>query len=189
MPNWCYNSVEVTHDDPAMVQKFIDATREGAGFINTFVPVPADLQIVSGFVGEDKQAEHEAKQKENIAKHGYKDWYDFCVNEWGTKWDVDCAEAFSKDGAIHTSFDSAWSPPIAFYEKLADLGYTVKAYYFEPGMNFAGIWEDGFDDFYELSEFADADEVEANIPVELNEMFDIVQQMRDWEEENEEDEE
>ena len=181
MPNWCSNTLVLKHEEPAMIDRAVKAFKEGR-LLDEFVPVPKDLQIVSGSVGDpDEQKLLEAQQKQNVERHGYKDWYDFCCNEWGTKWDVDCAEAFSKDGAIHTSFDSAWAPPIAFYEKLADLGYTVKAYYFEPGMNFAGIWEDGDDDYYDLSGM-DSGDVQQQLPPELDDAFSISESMAEWEE-------
>ena len=66
---------------------------------------------------------------------------------------------------MSVSFDTAWSPPLGLYERLKVLGYTVKAYYFEPGMQFAGEWTDGEDVYWEgdRSEFSD----------EILEMFDV----------------
>jgi hypothetical protein len=112
-------------------------------FLNEFIPVPKDLQIVAGRVGDgDEQRELERKTAENVEKYGYGNWYDYCVGEWGTKWDTGEAgnTDISPDGKIlHTGFDTAWAPPCAAYEKLLDLGFRVKAYYYEPGMGFAGI--------------------------------------------------
>ena len=69
-----------------------------------------------------------------------------------------------------------------------DQGFSVRAYYHEPGMCFAGIWEDGCDDFYELNEM-DSTEVADNIPSVLDEMFCISEDMAMWEEENKEEDE
>ena len=62
-------------------------------------------------------------------------------------------------------FDTAWSPPLGLYERLKVLGYTVKAYYFEPGMCFAGEWIDGEDTYYEndMDSFSDM----------VHELFDV----------------
>jgi hypothetical protein len=49
-------------------------------------------------------------------------------------------------------------------------------------MNFAGIWEDGIDDFYELESGSEA--VREQIPEILDEMFCISENMEQWEEEN-----
>ena len=43
----------------------------------------------------------------------------------------------------------AWSPPLGFYERLVVLGFDVQASYFEPGMSFAGTWDNGIEDYYE----------------------------------------
>lgn len=193
MPNWCNNYVELQHEDPAMITRAAAALERGE-FLQEFIPVPTDLQITAGNVGEkgsDEQVSHEAQIESNMAKHGYADWFSFCTNEWGTKWDVGgdgfgstIDETGTKLGA---SFDSAWSPPIVAYEKLEELGFTVKAYYYEPGMCFTGKYEDGSDDYYEYSNMS-SEEVEGSIPEELNEFFNISADMAEWEEENEEDE-
>jgi hypothetical protein len=88
-----------------------------------------------------------------------------------------------EDGRISTSFDSAWAPPIAAYEKLVELGFEVRAYYYEGGMCFAGIWEDGYDDYYDLSNM-DSNEVKETLPEALDEMFCISEYMAEWEAEN-----
>ena len=51
-------------------------------------------------------------------------------------------------------------------------------------MGFAGIYEDGIDDYYELQ--GNADEIENTIPEALDEMFCITENIRQWEEENQE---
>ena len=194
MPNWCNNVLELAHEDPAMIERARVAFNDGK-LCNEFVPVPEPLNIVAGRVGADgdpKQIELEAQEKLNLEKYGYDTWYDFCVNEWGTKWDVGgdgMIADVSPDGRLTMSFDSAWSPPCNFYEKMVDLGFEVRAYYYESGMCFAGIWEDGIDDFYDLSDCSNADEAEDTLPSILDEMFCISENMREYEEENAEEEE
>jgi hypothetical protein len=186
MPNWCNNTLELAHEDPAMLERARVAFNDGK-LCNEFVPVPESLQIVAGRVGDDNNAEQKKLEEDtarNIAVHGYGNWYDFCVSEWGTKWDVggDGQTAELENGQLVMSFDSAWSPPIGFYEKLLDLGFSVRAYYYEGGMNFAGIWDNGDDDFYELESGSEA--VREQIPEVLDEMFCISESMEMWEEEN-----
>jgi len=187
MPNWCNNTLELAHEDPAMLERARVAFNEGK-LCNEFVPVPQSLQITAGFLGDgEEQRKLEEATAQNLVDHGYGNWYDYCVNEWGTKWDVGgdgmTAEP-TEDGRLVMSFDSAWSPPCCFYEKMVDLGFSVRAYYYEGGMNFAGIWEDGVDDFYELEGSAEA--VREQIPEALDEMFCISENMEMWEEENQE---
>jgi hypothetical protein len=187
MPNWCNNVVELAHEDPAMLERARDALNRGE-FLQEFIPVPEDLKIVAGSVSDpDAQKKLEEDTARNIATHGYGNWYDYCVNEWGTKWDVggDGMTCEIENGRISTSFDSAWSPPIQAYEKLVDLGFSVRAYYYEGGMCFAGVWEDGDDDYYDLSGM-DSAAVEEQLPKVLDEMFCISEYMAEWEEENQE---
>jgi len=193
MPNWCNNVVELAHEDPAMLERAKAALNRGE-FLQEFIPVPDDLRIVAGRVGADedqKQKDLVAQEEVNVAKHGYRNWYDFCVGEWGTKWDVggDGMTCEIENGRISTSFDSAWAPPIRAYEKLMmDLGFEVRAYYYEGGMCFAGVWEDGNDDYYDLSGM-DSEAVKEELPQVLDEMFCISESMAEWEEETKEEEE
>ncbi len=190
MPNWCNNSVTISHADSTKLEALAAAVREGK-FCNHVIPVPEDLQIVAGRVGADDnpdQIELERREQENLKKYGVKHWYDFCVNRWGTKWDVDAYEGENvkvKDGVLEFGFDSAWSPPIGIYEALVEDGFSVRAYYYESGMCFAGRWEDGDDDFYELGGM-NSDQVKSELPEDLDEMMGISESMAEWEEENEE---
>jgi hypothetical protein len=157
-------------------------------FLEEFIPVPESLHIVSGRVGSDEEPEQkelERKSAENLEVHGYANWYDYCVNEWGTKWDVggDGIEPSVDGKTLTASFDSAWSPPTAAYEKLLDLGFEVRAYYYEPGMAFAGIWDNGNDDYYEYGGMT-SQQVAEEFPEALDEMFCISESMAEWEEEN-----
>jgi hypothetical protein len=178
------------HDFPEMLVRAKDALDRGE-FLNEFIPVPKDLQIVAGRVGDgDEQRELERKTAENVEKYGYGNWYDYCVGEWGTKWDTGEAgnTDISPDGKIlHTGFDTAWAPPIAAYEKLEALGFRVKAYYYEPGMGFAGIWEDGIDDCY--SDWGDSQGAKDTLPQDLDDCFGISESQAEWEAENQDEEE
>ena len=187
MPNWCNNNLTLEHEDPAMIQRAYDALERGE-FLNEFIPVPEDLKITAGYLGDgDAQKELEAQTKRNVEKYGYGNWYDYCVGEWGTKWDVggDGQSDIHPDGKmLHTSFDSAWSPPLNAYEKLEQLGFKVNAMFYESGMAFAGSYEDGNCEDFSL-EGMSADEVEQNYP-ELDEAFCISESIREYEAENEE---
>ena len=189
MPNWCNNSVEIYHDDPVMIERVRKAFNDG-GLLNEFIPVPADLQIVAGSVPEAERADHELKEEFNRIAYGYTNWYDFCVNEWGTKWDIgsDGNPAQDIPGGLMLGFESAWSPPVGAYEKLIEMGFRIRAMYFEPGMAYAGVWEDGIDDFYEYGGL-DSAGIAETLPVELDEAFGISESAAEWEAENTEDEE
>ena len=189
MPNWCNNNLTLQHEDPAMIKRAAEALERGE-FLAEFIPVPADLQIVAGSVGDPvEQAELERKTAENVEKYGYGNWYDYQVNEWGTKWDVgaDSNTDVHPDGKmLHTYFDSAWSPPVRAYEKLTELGFTVGAMYYEPGMAYCGTWDsETGDDEYNL-EGMSSQQVIDEIPVELDEAFGISECIAEYEAEEEE---
>ena len=189
MPNWCSNIMTLTHDDPTMITRAKEAFIKSE-FLNEFIPVPQDLQIVAGQLGDEaEQKELELKEELNRITHGYTTWYDFCVNEWGTKWDVggDSIDEISAT-SITVSFDSAWSPPIAAYEKLVGLGFEVEAMYYEPGMAFAGTYtsEEG-DEYYEYGSMT-ADEITDELPTELDEAFGISEYVAECEDEEDDDE-
>jgi hypothetical protein len=187
MPNWCNNSVELYHADPAMIERARTAFNDGR-LLDEFIPVPKDLHIVAGRVGDDndpKQIELKEAEIRNLATYGYVTWYDFCVNEWGTKWDIGADGNPAQDipGGLMLGFDSAWAPPVGAYEKLTEMGFSIRAMYYEPGMAFAGIWEDGNDDYYDYGGL-DSAGIAEELPVELDEAFGISESAAEWEEEN-----
>lgn len=190
MPNYCNNYIELAHEDPAMINRACAAMARDE-FLNEFIPVPEDLKIVSGRVGADDDENQRAlvaQQESNLAKHGYKDWYDWCVNEWGTKWDTGTQGYEVKpesDGRMCIGFDTAWSPPIQAMEKLCDLGFSVRLMYYEPGMGFCGIWEDRDDDYYDISGMS-SQQVIDDVPEELDECFGISECIANYEEDESE---
>ena len=173
MPNWCSNNLILTHEDPAMIERARDALERGE-FLSEFCPIPRELgdAIANGDVNP-----------ELVEKYGYSNWYDYCVNEWGTKWDVgeQGATDVHDDGTmLHTFFDSAWSPPVVAYDKLVDMGFGVEAMYYEGGMGYAGIYGENGDEEINL-EGMRADDIEREYP-DLDECFGISECMREYEE-------
>ena len=193
MPNWCNNYLVLEHEDPAMIERAKKAFADGR-LLDEFCPVPSSLHVVAGRVGDDadpKQIELEAQEAANIATHGYANWYDYCVNEWGTKWDVGGeGDQASQDSPtdLRMNFDSAWAPPIAAMEKFQDLGFKVKLVYWESGMCFCGLYDENGDDYLDYSDMT-ADELDKAINDEVDECMCIVENLRMWEEDNAEDEE
>jgi hypothetical protein len=192
MPNWCNNYLELEHEDPAMIERAKTAFAD-AKLLAEFCPVPESLHIVAGRVGDDNdeaQKKLEEDTARNIATHGYANWYDYCVNEWGTKWDVggegDQATVTGPN-SISMGFDSAWAPPIAAMEKFMDLGFKVKLIYWESGMCFCGLFDENGDDYYEYSDMTAAELAEVINP-EIDECMCIVENLEMWEEENKEEE-
>ncbi len=161
MPNWCANQVEFTNEDAAEVRKLAEAFNAGKLF-ETFVPLPNN------------------------------EWdYNWCIENWGTKWEAggegfDPVDVNDIGNSITLTFDTAWSPPIAFYAEMEDMGWTINAMYYEPGMAFCGIYSDFEDMGFEIK--GDSAWVRENIPQELDQAFSISDSMSDWENENIQDE-
>ena len=192
MPNWCSNHITVRGTDPVAIKRLADAFDAGE-FCGTVVPMPEELNITSGFLGNGaEQAELEAKSKANLEKYGYANWYDFNVANWGTKWEIggngDVAEIEDDGLSFSAPFESAWSPPTAVCEALVEQGFEVTLYYYEPGMGFVGKWENGCDEYYEYSG-ENSKTIRAAIGDELDDMFGISESMAEYEAEQEDDEE
>jgi hypothetical protein len=126
-------------------------------FLRDFIPIPQELEIVAGRVGGDDNPEQVllvSQQEANQKKYGYQDWFTYCVNEWGTKWDIGYDEGEDNkpydesETQFTVRYNSAWSPPEAACFKLVAMGFDVTNYYYEPGMGFCGVFKDGADTTY-----------------------------------------
>lgn len=163
MPNWCNNYATLTGPKEQIDELIVEIKKSDDRdtpyeILNKLRPRPAD-------------------QEEN--------WYDWNVNHWGTKWDISLAGyEIVNETTVTLSFDSAWSPPLELYEYLVEQGWEVDAYYDEPGMAYCGRFWEGVDMQYEYANMSAA-EAEEYIPSEIDEMFNIVEYRREWEEENE----
>jgi hypothetical protein len=187
MPNWCNNVATLRHDDPAMIGRVCAAFRAGE-LLQEFIPCPQVLRDTQSVYYPDsmpeKQAEQAAIEAENIKNHGYANWYDWQIANWGTKWDIggDTEITDFSDNHAVLAFDSAWAPPRGAYWALEEQGFEIEAFYYEPGMAFCGSWINGIEAEYQIPDTAqEADQV---IPEEIDEVFDIVNSMATWEEDD-----
>lgn len=60
---------------------------------------------------------------ENIKKYNFPQWYDWCIENWGTKWNVeeDVDIAYDKNiDEYDISFQTAWSVPTGIVERYSD---------------------------------------------------------------------
>lgn len=171
MPNWCLNDAVIRHNDLAMLEKARDGfnrknneTRNDAiGMLSALIPCPEPLyETRAGSYGRHDEISNyrsdllELQEDLNLKYFGHKNWYDWCIAEWGTKWDIGlpegCEEVEIEHESITISFESAWSPPIRAYEKLEAMGFVIAASYYEPGCCFCGEYKNGVDDTYDIRE-------------------------------------
>lgn len=166
MPNWCANSLKLVAKTADSEQKLAQIVQElarakqageDAEFFALIKPIPEALKITAGFLGAgtpEQTALLEA-EKRNLDAYGYKNWYDFCVTEWGTKWDARTEnDSFQIEGnQVTIFFDTAWSPPMGIYYALEDMGFKVEATYVEQGMGYIGYYTDGVDTCEKMEQF------------------------------------
>jgi len=152
MPNWCNNTITI--QGPTDTLKPLWDETQKTGLLQAMKPMPKELENTTS------PAPQEGEPQPLV--DGFDNWYDWRVANWGTKWDVDTEGLEYTDNGDGTAvisgyFESAWSPPIDAYQTFCDDmdNCSLDAYYDEGGMDFAGHWYDGVDDFCDnVSEYA-----------------------------------
>ena len=171
MPNWCSNTLIVEGDLNELVdfkskvlvpsettKGDLDFTMEGLH------PTPKELLEMTSPVmwrgelhDEEGQKEFENHVKELEKKYGYTDWYNWRVDNWGTKWDAGDSYVDERDGeSLCINYTTAWGPNSMFvhYASKQFPNLHFKLSYEEPGMGFCGCYEvkNGGEDFDDLME-------------------------------------
>ena len=187
MPNYCSNYISVRGKNSAefLVKRLADAFDAGE-LCQAVIPVPEILRDTTS----PTQPGDEAAAEQRQAETGFSNWYDFCVNRWGTKWDISSQAECERDEdglGFNGTFDTAWAPPMGVVEQMVELGLEVTLYYNEPGMSFVGKFEDGNDFCYDYGGL-NSETVRGYIGDELDDFFGISEQMAEYEAENEEEE-
>ena len=88
--------------------------------------VKSKFKKVYGFYKSDEFKDYETALKGyfNYKRYGYKDWYDWSIANWGTKWNGCNFQAYKLNGNREViSFETAWSCPV---EYLIELSKVVK---------------------------------------------------------------
>ena len=187
MPNWCDNQITITGDKSVIdkIEKIVTEEKDDQGLLDFMYPMPKEL--------DDTTADG-SKDKEMLAKHGHSDWYSWSTDNWSTKWEI--CEFYGvdrHDDTISFAFSSAWAPPTGAYTHFItsmaekNLDVSLKAYYYEGGCDFAGVWDNGDDECISPSDYKSDDEYwESGLGYDLNEMFNFLESMAEYEAEQEE---
>jgi hypothetical protein len=139
MPNWCHNTLTVSGDE-GEVDRFIKEN-QGRASQNEFlsfaksVPEPTYQEYDDG--------------SQRLTKEGLLTWYDWRVENWGTKWEPSIegpaeekiVESVKGKTKIATySFDTAWGPGDVWFEKITSKYKSLKLCltYGEVGSGFGG---------------------------------------------------
>ena len=145
MPNWCYNHLDVS-GDKKQLQEFVEKSLtkyddgEDRFIFNGTHHMAEELDITKGTQTQDEKEQAIL----NLANHGYTDWYEWRLGEWGTKWDAsNPVIQHDEEDLFSISFATAWSPPLEWIEnilhKFPDLSFELE--YDEEGMGFGGKLE------------------------------------------------
>jgi hypothetical protein len=114
MPNWCDNHITIT-GDPVRISNLWSSMKneKGETCLMGACPVPE---------------EHE------------ENWYEWCVENWGTKWPMDISTVDKDDTEIAVSGVTAWAPPLELLMFISN-NWEVQCEirFSEPGMDFAGV--------------------------------------------------
>lgn len=110
MPNWCYNILTI--HNYSSIQNKIDPYLFNENYELTF-------KNLVPYLGE---------------------WnYDWCIQNWGTKWDADFLNLELGDDFACIRFQTAWSPPVTWFNTLLEKTEAdLTLYYEEEGEDFAG---------------------------------------------------
>mgnify|MGYP001333030093 CR=1 FL=1 len=197
MPNYCNNHITITGPKKVIerLNKSIQNNgKQEGGFLDALVPMPHEI----------KHTQADGTDRPNLyMKYGHNDWYGWANNNWGTKWNVYANDFYPENPKVELTaddenfeaklefgFDTAWAPPIGAYENyLAEnQDVTIKATYFEGGMDFMGIWEDYDDNEYTISDVTDEQLTTEPDLMLLEDMYNILESREMYREELKEEE-
>jgi hypothetical protein len=131
MPNWCYNRLSISGNKTEL--KLFRELAKGGG---------TELSLAKLYPEPDYSKIKVKPTFPSITKEVRKgeEWWDWRVQNWGTKWDIEAVLDSADESYLEYSFDSAWSPPIQWLQKIVKdfpkLLFTLK--YEEEGMGFMG---------------------------------------------------
>ena len=191
MPNWCNNNITITGPNKIIdkIDKIVAEEGSEGNLLQYFYPMPKELNDTTADGSKDKAM---------IKKHGYSSWYDWRVDNWSTKWDVNEFYSIRRielgidESEISFGFDSAWAPPIGAYENFLNenSNVSIKATYYEPGCDFMGIWDNGDDACWTISDTAPKGSIDkfwnSAEGKELDDLYGITESMAEYEAQQEE---
>lgn len=188
MPNWCSNNLVIRGDKTKItdligrVTKTDDNGNVYYDILGSLLPTPIELiETMAGGYGRNEdgtkkpeQIELEAKEQANIEKFGNKNWYDWNIVNWGTKWgDSDTHIVAQYEDMVEFAFETAWSPPETGIAKISELF---------PELSFVVSYTEEGMDFYGATAFRNGETSEAGGQVsDIEGMKEIDYDADDWE--------
>jgi len=148
MPNWCDNRVTISSntEDDSQFKELVAKFQVERPF-NEIFPKP-DFTKIPNSKGELPIKEVHKNDKGEIVcetfnfPDGKNDdrWYHWCIDNWGTKWDVNVVESEVDEGYAEFEFQTAWAPASGIFDKIKEdyPDVAISWFYDEPGMEIAG---------------------------------------------------
>ena len=188
MPNYCNNNIVITGPNSVIDKIEKIANGDKGDLLQYFYPMPKELNdTVAG--PEPKTKKEKLEKKRLQVEYGASNWYDWRVENWGTKWDImefyniNRKEIGEDESEISLGFDTAWAPALGAYERFIDenSNCSLKAYYYEPGCDFMGEWDNGIDSCFEVAKYGlDDDFWKQGIGSTLDHYFGITESMAQY---------
>jgi hypothetical protein len=124
MPNYCHNTLTIkgNPETTKQIMEFVKSEDNPFDF-DKIVPMPD--YIYRGNLGNDERK-----------LYGKNNWYDWSIENWGTKWN--CIRAVTQSNTIY--FDTAYTPSSPVIAALAQKYHTMRFEYsyYEMMMGFQG---------------------------------------------------
>ena len=146
MPNWCSNEVSIiaeNEEGTEELKQFIKDcfTEEEEGDEKPLL----DFEKVIPYPDSAPPKYPQAINIEEQMKHPFSKWYndfgyDWCIENWGTKWNACEQVNVLGDEEIDLDFQTAWSPPQGIYKKIQTRlpNCSISWFYREDGMQLSG---------------------------------------------------
>jgi hypothetical protein len=145
MPNWTANTIRAL-GTPADLRAFLDTVKwEDKVFdFNRVIPMPELLKhtgkgrtkidgerveewyvVKKGDAPTADQVRRLTTAEEALLDEiGYRNWYDWSVDHWGTKWNAaypEVDDASIASGYVEVSFETAWAAPVPVFRKMFEM--------------------------------------------------------------------
>lgn len=123
----------------------------------TVTPVPKTFpEVTAKYAKTEEEREKIMKNEPTIRKDS---WWDWRVQNWGCKWEINAEIANVDDESISIYFDSPWGPPIEAYDALLkhDGIESIEANYYESGCAFGGVHTDGKHEHFNVEDLTAED--------------------------------
>ena len=127
MPNWTYNNVQFvgkTEDNVKQLKDLLKSKDNDFDF-NNIIPIPKELtETVKG--SENSKPQWQKDRSEDLkGRYGFDNWYDWSINNWGTKWNSCDTEVELNENVLNYTFQTAWDCPREIAQALIHMKDTI----------------------------------------------------------------